>query len=81
MAPRTGALAAALLAAALAPRAADAFGPNSLVVLSVVDQTSLTSPVTLTEFDYTNGNVVDTCASPPPRAPAGAARAGSGARR
>ena len=58
------ALGSALLAAAHAPRAADAFGPNSLVVLSVVDQTSTTSPVTLTEFDYTNGNVVDSCASP-----------------
>ncbi len=63
-------LAALLLAAALAPRAIDAFGPNSLVVLSVVDQTSATSPVTLTEFDYTIGNIVDTCSSPQRALPA-----------
>jgi len=61
MAPRVAAL-AALLAAALAPRAADAFGPTSLVVLSVNDNTNAASGVTLTEFDYTNGNVVDTYA-------------------
>ena len=63
MAPRRAAAAlAALLAAALAPRVANAFGPASLVVLSVNEFGNAASGVTLTEFDYTNGNVLDTCA-------------------
>jgi len=55
-------LALALALALTLPRAADAFGPTSLVVLSVNDGGNTASGVTLTEFDYTNGNVLDTCA-------------------